>query len=76
MIKQENVIINNRNFIRTYSDTDMKIHKVGTNEIYDEAIDVVGNPFTYEETTEPRETPSATESEMREALQILGVDVP
>jgi hypothetical protein len=76
MIKTENVSINGLSLIRTYSDLDYKIHKIGTTEVYDEAIDVVGNPFTYEETTEPREIPSATEPEMREALQILGVDVP
>lgn len=38
------------NLYRTYSDADMKIQKVGTDEIYDEAIDVEGAPFTYEET--------------------------
>lgn len=76
MIKSEYVTINGVNLLRTYSDTDMKIHKIGTSEVYDEAIDVVGNLFTYEETAEPREIPSATESEMREALTILGVVVP
>ena len=76
MIKTENVTINSQNLIHTFSDTDYKIHKVGTAEVYDEAIDVVGHSFTYEETTEKRDIPSATESEMREALIILGVDVP
>lgn len=38
------------NLYRTYSDADVKIQKVGTDEIYDEAIDVEGAPFTYEET--------------------------
>lgn len=76
MIKTENVTINGLNLIRTYSDTDYKIHKIGTNEIYDEAIDVIGHSFVYEETTEKREPIPATEPEMREALTILGVDVP
>lgn len=40
---------------RTYSDADFRIHKIGTDEIYDEAIDVVGAPFVYEETAEPIE---------------------
>ena len=35
---------------RTFSDEGFKIRKVGTNEVYDEAIDVYGAPFTYEET--------------------------
>lgn len=37
---------------RTYSDLGLKIHKIGTDEIYDEAIDVAGAPFFYEETEE------------------------
>lgn len=40
------------NLYRTYSDANLKIHKVGTNEVYDEAIDVENAPFTYEETSE------------------------
>jgi hypothetical protein len=43
------------NLYRTYSDADMKIQKVGTDEIYDEAIDVEGAPFTYVETEMPIE---------------------
>lgn len=35
---------------RTYSDNNYKIKKVGTEEIYDEAIDVLD--FEYEETDE------------------------
>lgn len=37
---------------RTLSNDGFKIRKVGTNEVYDEAIDVEGAPFYYEETTE------------------------
>lgn len=37
---------------RTYSTEKLKIRKVGTDEIYDEAIDVDNAPFVYEETTE------------------------
>ena len=43
------------NLYRTYSDADMKIRKVGTDEVYDEAIDVEGASFTYEETDIPIE---------------------
>lgn len=35
---------------RTYSDEGLMIQKVGTDELYDEAIDVEGAPFEYEET--------------------------
>lgn len=75
MIKTENVTINGLNLIHTFSDADYKIHKVGTEEIYDEAIDVIGHSYTYEETTDKRDITPATETEMREALTILGVDV-
>ena len=37
---------------RTYSDENYKIQKVGTNEIYEEAIDIEDAPYEYEETTE------------------------
>ena len=37
---------------RNYSDEGYKIHKIGTDEIYDEAIDVEGADYEYEETDE------------------------
>ena len=37
---------------RSYSDNGFKIRKVGTDEIYEEAIDIDGQPFIYEETGE------------------------
>lgn len=43
------------NLHRTYSDASLKIQKVGTDEVYDEAIDVEGAPYTYIETAEPIE---------------------
>ena len=38
------------NLYRTYSDDGKVIQKVGTDEFYDEAIDVQGSPFVYIET--------------------------
>lgn len=38
------------NLYKTYSDQTLKIRKIGTNEIYNHAIDVEGAPFEYEET--------------------------
>ena len=35
---------------KTYSDSNKIIHKIGTNEEYDIAIDVENAPFEYEET--------------------------
>lgn len=49
------------NLYRTFSDADMKIQKVGTDEIYDEAIDVETAPYTYIETEMPIETEEEAE---------------
>jgi hypothetical protein len=38
------------NLVRTYSDKGLMIRKVGTDEVYDEAIDLEWQPFVYEET--------------------------
>lgn len=35
---------------KTYSDNNKIIHKIGTNEEYDIAIDIENAPYTYEET--------------------------
>lgn len=41
--------------IRTYSDLGKKIQKVGTDEIYDEAVDLATSGYTYVETDESNE---------------------
>ena len=38
------------NLYRTFSDKNLQILKIGTDEIYDEAIDVEGAGYEYEET--------------------------
>lgn len=38
------------NLYRSYSDKSVQIRKVGTDEVYDDAIDIEGAPYTYEET--------------------------
>lgn len=38
------------NLYKTYSDQELKIQKVGTDEIYSSAIDVEDAPFEYVET--------------------------
>lgn len=40
------------NLYKSYSDKGETIRKVGTDEVYDEAIDVETAPYTYEETGE------------------------
>lgn len=47
--------------IRTYSDKGVKIQKVGTDEIYAEAVDVEGAGYRYTETEEPIEVESNEE---------------
>ena len=41
------------NLYRSYSDKSLQIRKIGTDEIYDEAIDIEGAPYNYEETDIP-----------------------
>ena len=41
------------NLNKTYSDAEMKIQKVGTDELYTAAIDVEGASFEYVETNIP-----------------------
>lgn len=45
------------NLYKTYSDKELKIQKVGTDEIYSSAIDVETAPFEYVETDLPIEKP-------------------
>ena len=52
MIKQEIIIINNKEFLHTYSDTKHYILQVETNTKYDEAYDVIPCRYTYTETEE------------------------
>ena len=75
MIQVETIAINGTEFTRTYSDTYI-IRKVGTDEIYTDAIDVLD--FEYEETDtpipdEPTTPEPTTPEQMAEALAILGV---
>lgn len=71
--------------IRTYSDENYYIHKVGTDEVYAEAIDVDFATWTYEETTikiedeengegeiDPNE---ATIADYQDGLRELGVEI-
>lgn len=63
------------NLNRIYSDEGYMIHKIGTEEIYDEAIDVENAPYEYEETTEKiviEEQEELSETELKaQAYDIL-----
>lgn len=44
------------NLYRSYSDKGLMIQKVGTDEVYDEAVDVESAAYQYKETDTPIET--------------------
>ena len=55
------------NLYRTYSDLGLKIQKVGTNMMYNEAVDVESALYTYIETDTPC---NEEENIMREEIDI------
>ena len=60
------------NLYKTYSDENLIIHKLNTEEYYSEAIDVENAPYEYEETTEKIETEELSEIEQKaKAYDIL-----
>jgi hypothetical protein len=64
MIKIENVTINGKPFVKTYSDKGLYIKKVGTTEEYIEAVDIPTKNYTYKETDKeiPKEKDNATQT--------------
>lgn len=67
MIKTETL---SNGFIRTYSDESKIIKKVGTEELYSEAVDLSASNYTYIETDEIIE---CTDSEVIEIITGGGV---
>lgn len=67
MIKTEQVTINDRVFVHTYSDLGMKIHGGMPESDYDEAYDPIELGRTYTETDIPIESETTAE----EILDIL-----
>ena len=59
---------------RSYSDKSVQIRKIGTDEIYDEAVDVETSGYEYEETDMPIDGDEATETDYQNALEDLGVN--
>lgn len=57
MIVTEEFSINNKNFIRHYSDSNFKIRQIETGRVYDEAVDLLPCRYTYEETDEAIKKP-------------------
>lgn len=61
MIKTENLTINNRAFVRTYSDSAFMVERDGVR--YSEAIDPAELGRTYTETDEPVDVVELSETE-------------
>ena len=64
--------------VKHYSDKGVKLKQVETGLVYDEAIDLIPCPYTYEETETPIETTEedilAENADMKYALKLLGVE--
>jgi hypothetical protein len=75
MIKTENMTINGKSFVRTYSDSGYMVERDGIR--YSEAIDPAEFNRQYIETDEPIEgyTDEATEADYQKALAEFGVQV-
>ena len=71
MIKEEKLIINNKEFIKRFSDNGKYIKKVGTNEEYAEAVDLIEKEFEYEETDRDIERP---EEKLEKSLEMNYAD--
>ena len=71
MIKNETVTMNNRTFVRTYSDANMMIKQDGTGAVYAEAYDLVDSGRTYTETEESIETDMTETEEKAKAYDII-----
>lgn len=55
MIKTENIYVNGRTLVRTYSDANRMIRQDGTGNIYSEAVDPLNSGRSYTETDTPIE---------------------
>ena len=71
MIKTETVTMNNRTFVRTYSDANLMIQQDGTGAVYSEAYDPVDSGRTYTETEESIETDMTETEEKAKAYDII-----
>ena len=72
MIKTENLTINGKAYIRTWSDLGMMIERDGA--LYEEAIDPADLGRTYTETEHPIPDAEAEETDYLAALERFGVE--
>ena len=75
MIQMEYIEAENRE--RRFSDNNVKIRKIETGELYNDAADIVPCPYTYEESLEPIDVidEPADANDYENALNELGVSV-
>lgn len=52
MIVTETINIRGKDYKHTYSDEGYMIRKIGTDEVYSDAVDDINSTWTYEETDE------------------------
>ena len=71
MIKTENITINGKEYIRTWSDDNKMIERDG--ELYEEAIDPIDSGRTYTETAQEIHDAEATEADYISSLERFGV---
>ena len=71
MIQTENMSINGKAYVRTWSDRDMMIERDGA--LFEEAIDPAGLGRTYTETDKPIPDNEADEADYLAALERFGV---
>ena len=69
MIVQENITINDKLFVKTYSDAEFYIKKKGTDEVYVEAIDLPTSNFEYVETEDKIEQQEQVDTEDKQLMQ-------
>lgn len=66
MIQTEIIEVGSRQLKKTYTDDETKmLHKVGTDEFYGEAIDIIDSPYEYEEVDKPQEEEDETQEETK-----------
>jgi hypothetical protein len=62
------------NLYRSYSDLGLQIRKVGTDEIYDDVVDVEPVVYIYEETDRPVVSDSASDNDVSQ-LKAMAYDI-
>lgn len=69
--------IESENRERRYSDQGVKLRQIETGVLYDDAVDVIPCPYTYEESDEPIESvdEEATVADYEAALTYMGVTI-